>query len=157
EVIPVAARRWRRAPRGWATWREVGRFLRKLRARRYAQIVDTQGLFFKSAMIAGAARGKRHGYDSNSIKDSFACVFYGKRHTVDRQQHAIARNRALTGKALGYEPDGAPTFGLDRAVLGGGQSGSYALLLHGTAREDKEWPEANWRMLAASLGTDVDL
>ena len=31
------------------------------------------------------------------------------------------------------------------------------MLLHATARADKEWPEANWRMLAAALGTGVDL
>jgi heptosyltransferase-1 len=157
EVIPVAARRWRRAPREWATWREIGGFLRKLRARKYTQVVDTQGLFFKSALIAGAARGRGHGYDSNSIKDSFACVFYNKRYSVERQQHAIARNRALTGRALGYEPEGAPDFGLDRAKLGGVSSAPYAVLLHGTAREDKEWPEANWRMLSGSLGTGIDL
>ena len=31
--------------------------------------------------------------------------------------HAIARNRMLTGLALGYAPQGAPDFGLDRARL----------------------------------------
>jgi heptosyltransferase-1 len=31
------------------------------------------------------------------------------------------------------------------------------VLLHATARADKEWPEANWRMLAAVLGADIDL
>jgi lipopolysaccharide heptosyltransferase I len=157
EVIPLAARRWRGTLAQKATWQEIGRFLWQLRARKYDRIIDTQGLFFKSALIARCARGRRHGYDPNSIRDAFACIFYDERHDVERQRHAIARNRALTGKALGYEPEGPPHFGLDRAALAAAVDTPYAVLLHGTARADKEWPEANWRMLAGSLGTGIDL
>jgi heptosyltransferase I len=157
EVIPVAARRWRRAPWQGSTWRELGAFLHVLRSRAYDAIVDTQGLALKSALIARAARGRRHGYDPNSIKEPAACAFYNVRHAVEWKQHAIARNRALTGKALGYAPEGAPDFGLDRAALAAPTVAGYGVLLHGTARADKEWPEANWRMLAATLGTNIDL
>src|SRR5262249_43464394 len=52
---------------------------------------------------------------------------------------------------------GPPDFGLDRATLAGPQTAPYAVLLHGTARPEKEWPEANWRMLAGALGTSIDL
>jgi heptosyltransferase-1 len=157
EVIPVAARRWRRAPWQGSTWRELGAFLQVLRSRAYDAIVDTQGLVLKSALIARAARGRSHGYDPNSIKEPAACAFYNVRHAVEWKLHAIARNRALTGKALGYTPNGAPDFGLDRAVLAAPIVAGYGVLLHGTARVDKEWPEANWRMLAATLGTNIDL
>ena len=47
------------------------------------------------------------------------------RHAVEWNQHAIARNRALTGLALGYTPEGPPDFGLDRAALG--RAGGRAL------------------------------
>ncbi|MEA2978852.1 MAG: heptosyltransferase [Alphaproteobacteria bacterium] len=161
EAIPVAARNWRRAPWQASTWREVWSFLRVLRTRAYDDIVDTQGLFLKSALIARAARGRRHGYDSNSIKEVFACMLYNVRHAVEWNQHAIARNRALTGLALGYVPAGAPDFGLNRAALARSAASParapYAVLLHATARADKEWPEVNWRMLAAALGTSIDL
>jgi len=157
EVIPLGLRRWRRAWRDGETWGEVGRFLQKLRARKYDQIIDTQGLFFKSALIAQCARGRRHGYDPNSIKEPFACVFYNRRHAVEWKQHAIARNRGLTGKVFGYEPEGSPAYGLDRAKLAGAHGAPYGVLFHATARSDKEWPEANWRMLAGSLGTWTDL
>jgi heptosyltransferase-1 len=120
-------------------------------------VIDTQGLFLKSALLARAARGRRHGYDPNSIKEPFACMFYNVRHAVEWKQHAIARNRALTGAALGYTPDGPPDFGLDRTALAEPAAAPYGVLLHATARADKEWPEANWRMLAAVLGADVDL
>jgi len=157
EVIPVAARNWRRAPWQGSTWQEIGRFVRRLRSRRYHAVIDTQGLFLKSALLARAARGRRHGYDPNSIKEPFACMFYNVRHAVEWKQHAIARNRALTGAALGYTPDGPPDFGLDRTALAEPAAAPYGVLLHATARADKEWPEANWRMLAAVLGADVDL
>ena len=157
EAIPVAARNWRRAPWQASTRQELASFLRVLRTRAYDEIIDTQGLFFKSALIARAARGRRHGYDLNSIKEAFACALYDMRHAVDWNQHAIVRNRALTGLALGYTPEGPPDFGLDRAALAGPAAAPYGVLLHATARADKEWPEINWRMLAAALGTGVDL
>jgi heptosyltransferase-1 len=157
EAISVAARNWRRAPWQASTGRELAGFLRLLRARAYDTIVDTQGLFFKSALIARAARGRRHGYDPNSIKEAFSCALYDVRHPVEWNQHAIARNRELTGLALGYTPAGPPDFGLDRRVLAGAAGAPYGVLLHATARADKEWPEVNWRMLAATLGTSIDL
>ena len=163
-VIPVAARNWRRTfsqpsiwPSAWrSTWRDIASFWTTTRARHFDEVIDTQGLL-KSAMIARAARGRKHGYDANSIKEPAACAFYNVRHAVDRNQHAIARNRALTGLALGYTPDGPPDFGLERARLAAPASTPYGVLLHATARPDKEWPETNWRMLAAALGTGVDL
>jgi heptosyltransferase I len=157
EVIPVAGRRWRHALSQASTWQDIGRFVGGLRGRAYDAVIDTQGLFLKSALLAGAARGRRHGYDPNSIKEPFACVFYNVRHAVERKQHAIARNRALTAAALGYTPDGPPDFGLDRAALAEPAGAPYGVLLHATSRADKEWPEANWRMLAAVLGANTDL
>jgi heptosyltransferase-1 len=156
-AIPVAARSWRQAWARLSTWRDMAAFSRTLRERRFDEIIDTQGLFFKSALIARAARGRRHGYDANSIKEAFACALYDVRHKVEWNQHAIARNRALTGQALGYTPEGPPDFGLDRARLAALTVVPYGVMLHATARADKEWPEANWRMLAALLGTSTDL
>src|SRR3984893_7739708 len=51
EVIPVASRRWRRGLSLPATWRDIAAAARAIRARRYDEIVDTQGLF-RSALIA---------------------------------------------------------------------------------------------------------
>ena len=100
DVIPVASRRWRRSLLGPSIQREIGTFWRTLRARNYDVIVDTQGLI-RSAAIACAARGRRHGYDIGSIREPVASLVYQVRHRVARDQHAIARNRSLTGLALG--------------------------------------------------------
>jgi heptosyltransferase-1 len=151
EVIPVAARRWRRAALAPATWGELAGFVRTLRRREYDEIVDTQGLFFKSALIAALARGRRHGYDVASIRERAAAALYGGQHAVARDLHAIARNRALTGLALGYEADGAIDFGLSRGDLRDSAGPPYGVLLHATARPEKEWPETSWITLAQTL------
>jgi len=156
-AIPVAGRHWRLAPHRPATWRNIADFRRALRARRFDEVIDTQGLFFKSALIARYARGRSHGYDAYSIKEPAASWLYDLRHRVEWNQHAIARNRALTAQALGYAPEGPPDFGLDRARLAGPAAAPYGVLLHATARPQKQWPEDSWRLLAAALGSDIDL
>jgi lipopolysaccharide heptosyltransferase I len=96
------------------------------------------------------ARGRRHGYDADSIRERAAAPLYDLRHQVARNQHAIARNRALTGSALGYAPEGAVDFGLDRQALAGARS-PYGILLHASARPEKLWPEASWVALGQAL------
>jgi heptosyltransferase-1 len=149
-VIAVASRRWRRAPHRPATWREIAHFTRALRAKRFDAVVDTQGLF-RTGLMARLALGVRHGYDAASARESWAARFYDVRHGVDRSLHAIARNRALTGRAFGYVPDGGTDFGLDRARIAAAATGPTAVLLHGTARAEKEWPEQHWSALGATL------
>lgn len=157
EVIPVASRRWRRdGLLSSGTLREMAAFRRMLQARRFDVVIDTQGLV-RTAMMARIARGARHGYDRASIREPLASWFYDARHGVSKDLHAIERNRRLTGLALGYVPQGAPDYGLRRDVLR--ESGPrYAVLLHATARADKEWPSENWIGLKEALASqDVDL
>ena len=155
QVTPLAVRRWRGAalaPSTWpSTWAETTGFIRTLRERQYDEIVDTQGLFFKSALIARLARGRRHGYDASSIREPAASRLYDIRHKVARDLHAIARNRLLTALALGYAPEGAIDFGLDRNKLTAPAASPYGILLHATARPEKEWPEASWIALGRQL------
>jgi heptosyltransferase-1 len=149
-VVPVASRRWRKSWYGPATWSEIAASLRALRAIRYDAVIDTQGLFFKSGLLAWIARGTRHGYDAGSIREPLASVFYDVRHTVSRDLHAVERNRILTGLALGYAPKGAPDFGLDRTRFE--KSGKpYVVLLHSTAQPQKEWPVDNWIALGRAI------
>jgi heptosyltransferase I len=156
-AIPVATRKWRQAPLSPATWREMSAFRRALLERRYDEVIDTQGLFFKSALIARYVHGRRHGYDAQSIKERAASWLYDVRHRIEWNEHAVTRNRALTGRALGYEPAGAPDFGLDRARLAEPGAAPYGVLLHATARTEKQWPEQHWQALARELGNGIDL
>ena len=156
EVIPVAWRRWRKSLYAPATLNEIAGNLRAIRAPRYDEIVDSQGLL-RTAVIARLARGRRHGYDTASIREPLAALFYDVRHSVSRDLHAVERNRILSGLALGYAPQGAPDFGLDRARLAS-PGPRYGVLLHATARPGKQWPEAHWIALGHALaGQGIDL
>lgn len=150
EVVPVASRRWRRSLWNPVTVTEIAKAIGALRARRFDEIVDTQGLV-RSALIARVASGRRHGYDRRSIREPLASAFYDLRHPVSRTLHAVERNRILTGLSLGYAPDGAPAYGLDRARFRAGGERT-AVLLHATARPEKEWAEADWITLGRVLG-----
>jgi heptosyltransferase-1 len=157
-AIPVATREWRLALHQPETWRRIASFIGVLRAHRFDEVIDTQGLLFKSALIAHCARGRTHGYDARSIKEPLASWLYSIRHRIARNQHAIARNRALTAQALNYTPAGPPDYGLDRKALAKPDGGtSYGVLLHASAQTEKQWPLENWRSLASALGHDVDL
>ncbi len=158
EIYPVAWRRWRKSLLSPATWREISAAHRAIRTRHYDAIIDTQGLL-RSALIARNAHGRTHGYDRNSIREPLASSLYDVRHTISRQTHVIERNRILTGRALGYEPQGGPDFGIARDRLRS-DAGSYGVLLHATARASKDWPEAQWIELGAmigDLGIDLNL
>src|SRR5262245_31810281 len=74
-VIPVASRRWRSALFNAKTWQEIKEFKRSLGAQSYDEVIDTQGLI-RTGLIARFARGRKHGYDSGSIKEPLASWFY---------------------------------------------------------------------------------
>ena len=154
-VIPVAWRRWRKSLYAPLTISEIAASLRDIRDHHFDDIVDTQGLL-RSALIARVARGQRHGYDFSSIREPMASAFYDERYRVGRDLHAVERNRILTGLALGYSPQGAPDFGLDRKRFSGTGS-RYGLLLHATARAEKFWPEEHWVSLGKRLNRNTEL
>jgi heptosyltransferase-1 len=155
DVIPVAWRRWRKSLYAPATITEIADNLRTIRARQYDDVVDSQGLL-RSAAIARLAHGRRHGYDVSSIREPLASFLYDCRYRVSRDLHAVERNRILSGLALGYTPQGAPDFGL-KLAHNAGVAQRYVVLLHATARPEKQWPEAHWITLGKALSRDVEV
>ncbi|MSQ69848.1 MAG: lipopolysaccharide heptosyltransferase I [Betaproteobacteria bacterium] len=150
-VIPVAVRRWRRHLPGPATWREIAEFRRLSDVETYDVILDSQGLL-KSAIIARAARGRHHGFDAASARESLAAWFYEERHAVSLMQHAVDRNRALAAAALGYRNHAPIDYGLRLPVRPAFiPAGPYAVLLHGTSRADKLWDLRRWIELGRLL------
>ncbi|CAN7692493.1 lipopolysaccharide heptosyltransferase I [Mesorhizobium amorphae] len=145
KIHTVAIRRWRKRLFDSDTWREATNLRRALRACRYDLVIDAQGLL-KSALVAKQAAVPIAGFDRSSAREPSATWFYDRRYAVPRDLHAIERTRRLFGMALGYQPDLSelgsgivpPADGLT------GVSGRTAVLLHGTSREDKKWPVADW-------------
>ncbi len=148
-VIPVALRRWRRRPLESATWREAAAFRRDLRRDDYVAVLDLQEQV-KGACLAWLARGPRHGPDRASIREPIATLAHQHHHAIDPNQHLIDRCRQLAAAALGYRADGPPRFGLAAPAPAADApipDRPYLVFLHATSRDDKLWPEANWRAL----------
>lgn len=153
EVIPVHIRQWRKHwIRSWRS-REIPRAMGRLRRDTYDLIIDAQGLF-KSALLTGLARGKRHGYDNRSARESFSAGMYHVKHAVARNQHAISRTRQLFALAGGYAvPQGPLSYGLQAIPTTDLPSlpTDYIVCCPGTTWITKEWPEGHWDQLIAAL------
>ena len=59
-IISIGLRRWKRNIFKPQNWRELSQFIRTMRAEKYDEIIDSQGLL-KSAIVASLARKTPHG------------------------------------------------------------------------------------------------
>ncbi|MGZ0102803.1 lipopolysaccharide heptosyltransferase I [Achromobacter sp. KK8] len=176
EIIKVAHRRWRKS--WWsAQVRAERRALREhLRAVQYDVVLDMQALL-KSAWLVRQARGERHGLDWRSAREPLASLFYDVRHRVEFWQPAVIRQRKLAGLTFGYQHAGLPDFGLQSFVRQEGQVADpvhevpsegggaaeiprlhhldtdrgYAVIMPSASRDDKLWPEDDWRAVFRRL------
>ena len=156
KVIPIALRRWRRAP--WQAiksgeWRQ---FRKNLRAEHYNYVIDAQGLM-KSAIITRMAKGLRCGLDHLSAWEMFASIAYEKTVTVQPEQHAVIRMRQLFAQVLGYPcPETVPIYGIAKEQFAPILTSiekfylpekPFLLFFHGTTWKTKHWPVEYWQSL----------
>jgi len=154
-VIPIALRRWRKAP--LRSLDEFRSFRRQLGTNKYDLVIDAQGLL-KSAMICSLIPAHVAGLDSASIREPLASWLYSERIPVPRQQHAVERVRQLFALALGYpKPESEIHYGINLQDIQTEQNrqdskpGKQIIFLHGTTWSSKHWPEEYWRELAALI------
>jgi heptosyltransferase I len=133
--------------------REISAFLEEIRAQEYDAVIDAQGLF-KSALIALAAHGVRHGLDFHSSREPLA-LFYHHSYRISWLVHAVERTRLLFARSLGYEVPANCSYGVGAAPrpFNWLAAGPYAVLLHATSGDYKLWPEQNWIALGNALNT----
>lgn len=151
-VLPVAMRRWRRAPWQREVRMQWQLFVKTLRSETYDAVIDTQGLL-KSAWLARQALGIRHGLDWASAREPLGWL-YDRTYAVPWGRHAVVRNRDLAAQALGYQPAPVVDYGLRKPLSPGSwqpAGADYALLMHATSAELKLWPESRWIALGSSL------
>ena len=159
EIIECPLRRWTQA----GLWRpSVGRELRafagRLRRERYDAILDLQGLT-KSAVIARLGRGRSYGLANRTDGASHeapARWLVSKAIRIEPHVHALDRSRELVAAALGTRIDTPPQYGL-QAIGSAGAAGERprtVVLIHGTSRADKLWPEAHWIELGLRLADE---
>ena len=152
DAIPVAIRRWRRV--GWrgAIRDEVRACTRRLQAETYDAVIDAQGLL-KSALIALATRGTRHGLDFRSSREPLA-LFYQHTYRISWDLHAVERTRLLAARALGYAVPPLCDYGIRAAARNFewlAAPGPYAVLLHASSGDYKLWDEESWMTLGSAL------
>ncbi len=155
ESIELPLRRWRKAWWTGAVRAEFRQFRQRLQREPYDLVIDLQGLT-KSALVARLARGRSVGLANRtegSSHEAPARWLVDRAITVPSRVHALDRSRILTAAALGYAVEGAARFGLHAALSVASEPSDKPLmvLVHGTSRDDKLWPEANWIGLGRSL------
>lgn len=153
-VIPVAIRRWRKAWFSAPVRAERQGFRDAVRSRQYDAVIDAQGLVKSAALVTRLARGVKHGMDWHSAREPLASLFYNRRHAIAKAQHAVERTRELFASSLGYtRPQTQGDYGISQHFLNNlnSNTGNYAVFLHATTRDDKHWPEENWRALIGLL------
>lgn len=153
-VIPVALRRWRKAPMNTDHRNEWRAFLNRVRERKYDLIIDAQGLM-KSAWLARKAHGPRVGLSWSSAREPLASLAYARKIRVSWEQHAVSRVRALFSAALGYPiTSGIVDYGIERERQERDATDRRVLFLHGTTWPTKHYPESYWIELAQHAAAD---
>jgi heptosyltransferase-1 len=178
-VIPCELRRWRKNYFSAQNRKEWSAFKADLQAEAYDAVIDLQGLT-KSALLSWLAQtkvgGLRYGMANQTEGSSFEAPARWLADVAIRLEphvHAVARSRILCAEALGYTFEGEPRFGLHAGALAvqqpqarpghkllanpGVAANPFAprkpvvALVHGTSRQDKEWPLASWIALGQRL------
>ena len=151
QIFTVAMRRWKKHIFSQNTWAEISDLKKLIKQNQYDAIIDTQGLL-KSALITHQANGTKYGYDKVSIREPIASWFYDKTYTISYQQHAVTRNRTLAAMSLAYAiPTNAPDYGVTAPKCELPLPNQFVIALHGTSRDSKLWPVANWVDLGREL------
>jgi heptosyltransferase-1 len=157
EVIECPLRRWTRS----GVWKpavvaEMRAFVARLRRERYDAVVDLQGLT-KSAVIARLARGPSFGLANRTDGASHeapARWLVSTAIRVEPHSHALDRSRELVAEALGTRADAPPSYGLAAPPPADTERTRTVVLIHGTSRADKLWPEASWIELGLRLADE---
>lgn len=154
KVLPVAIRRWRKSWFSASVKAERKAFYQALRAENYDLIIDAQGLIKSAALVTRKARGIKHGMDWSSSREPLASLFYNRRHSIAKQQHAVERTRELFAKSIGYQkPAIQGDYAIARHFLATApaDANQYVVFLHATTRDEKHWPESHWRELISLM------
>ena len=152
QIIPIALRRWRKSPFSAKTKKEWKSYRTLLQVNQYDAVIDAQGLFKSAFFVTRLANGVKHGYDRKSIREPIASLFYDKKYAISYQQHAVERIRQLFAQALSYPlPKGKGDYDIARHCISADSIDPYVIFFHSTTRDEKHWPEHEWRNLIEKL------
>ena len=116
-VIPVDTRTWRRSLSETQTWRAMVDVVRGLRDAGYDIALDLQGLYKSSLLARLSGAERRIGFDSYSLREPGAAMFYTEQVVVgsgpgnEVRNHVVDKNLALA-MAAGASLSDAACFNL---------------------------------------------
>lgn len=148
-VIPIATRRWRHHLLRPSTYREWQHFKNNIKSKQHDLVIDAQGLL-KSAFFIGRISNSehKHSYNSATIREPIARLFYRHGHRIDTQQHAVTRIRHLVARSCGQTANNDPAeFGIREHFDSATTETPYLTAIHMSARSNKLWPEQHWHTL----------
>ncbi|SKA10787.1 heptosyltransferase-1 [Trichlorobacter thiogenes] len=160
-LLPVAFRRWKKAPLSAQTRQEVLAFIRELRQQRYDLVFDLQGNS-KSGMVCWLTRSRRKiGFDREHLQEKLNTLFTTEQVSfLPTDRNAVQRYLRVVSAPFSLLPDGLVTHsdiatsaaddGFVERVLS--TAGSPLILLHtGTTWQTKLWFEDGWLELGQQL------
>ncbi len=163
KIVHCNLRKWVRSPFSKETKSEWKAFVADLRSERYDAVFDLQGLS-KSALVMGMAKvtipGQRIAMANKTEGSSYERLTRLAADVAIRLEphvHAMTRGRLLCAKSQNYEVPHALDYGLQRPSAATPVA-PQVMLLQGSSRSDKAWPEAHWvelvqRLAAQGLGS----
>ena len=167
-IIPCELRRWRTSFWSAQTRIEWRAFKADLQTDSYDAVIDLQGLT-KSAVVVRlvklAAHGKRYAMANQTDGSGYEAP---TRWAADvaiklpQHSHAVQRGREQAARALGYSVPKVAEFALAslsnmtqghmiQAQTAPKNIAKKLAFIHGTSRQDKEWPLQSWVELGQRL------
>lgn len=156
KVIPVKLRRWVRHLFLGQSRTEWKAFVANLRSERYDAVFDLQGLS-KSALVAAFARmtipGQRIAMANRTEGSSYEVLTRLAADVAIRLEtrvDAITRGRLVCAKSQNYPLPQQLVYGLQPHAANQNLAGQVVLIT-GSSRANKTWPQAHWAGLVAHL------
>ncbi len=167
-VYSLGFDRWRAGFLSVMTWREVFRSVAPLKDQRYDLVIDAQGLL-RTAWVSLQARvpqSQRWGFASGSSPSSVGSLLMDNQVQVPFGMHAVDRQRSLFSAALGYPLGPRPVSGSMVAVgmmaedfedlchriqQPFSERPNWVVLITGSGRGAKAWPDEYWVQLGRAL------
>jgi heptosyltransferase-1 len=157
EILPVALRRWGRAPLSRPTQRQALAFLRRLRAFRADVALDLMGNH-KAAVLARLSGARRRiGAQRRDRREPSSALWLGRGIPIEGV-HAVDRGLSLLA-GLSIDP-GPADFGPDRLlpdVAPASSAHPYLLIHPGAGWGNKRYPPAWWGEVAHRLHTNLGI
>lgn len=161
ELIPVALRRWRRAPLSRTTRHEVASFLDRVSSFGADLALDLMGSYKGALLAAATLAPRRIGFRAGDRREPSSALWLNEtfparaRHAVCRQLEFLAHLGIGAGR-VDFAPEKLFR-AYDIPLPAEAEGDAYALVHAGAAWGNKRLPPQTWKRVAAELRSALGL